>query len=115
MAINYMTMSGKINLHQVKLDIDSVVSGESLETQMSHEKANEIIHTIFDEVKKFLVKNEVNIVEAFLDSDENDGYLDKNELASAFSRVGVPSLDNEQQSALFSIFDPYMTNKVDQQ
>ena len=55
---------------------------------MTQEKATELMNKVFDEVKKFISKNEVNIVDIFLDSDEDDGYLDRNELRSAFIKLG---------------------------
>ena len=47
---------------------------------MSFEKATEIMNQVFDILKKFLAKNEINIVDVFLDADIDDGYLSRNEI-----------------------------------
>lgn len=71
------------------------------------------MNKIFDEVKKFLSKHEINIVDIFLDSDEDDGYLDRNELKHAFEKLGQALLNNEQISSFYCVFDPYKTQKID--
>ena len=62
---------------------------------MTKEKALEIMNKVFEEVKIFLSKNEINIVDIFLDSDEDDSYLNPNEMRTAFKRLGQIDLSDE--------------------
>lgn len=56
---------------------------------MSTERALDLINQVFDGIKKFLSRTEINIVDILMDSDEDDGYLDKQELKRALERIGV--------------------------
>ena len=80
---------------------------------MSTEKALELINSTFDGVKKFIARTEINIVDILMDSDEDDGYLDRNELKRAFERLGVTDITNEQIDAFFVLLDPRKTGKLD--
>ena len=62
---------------------------EDEDIEMTPEKANELLEGIFEEMKKLMAKYEVNIVSILLDSDQDDGYLDRMELKGAFQKIGI--------------------------
>jgi hypothetical protein len=67
------------NLHSV---------GKPVKEAMNAARADEIVYEVFDHLKRFLAMNEVNLVDLFNDSEENDGYFNRQELSRAFQKCG---------------------------
>jgi hypothetical protein len=44
---------------------------------MSKEKAREIVDKTFDQMKRYLAMNEVNIVDVFQEVEQDDGYFNR--------------------------------------
>lgn len=81
---------------------------------MTVTKAEEIVKLqIFFQIKRFLARNEVNIVDIFKDSDNGDGYFERKEIKATLSRLGFETVTDDHLDAIFKIYDQRQTNQTD--
>ena len=105
----YSTKLDRVNLNLIMEDIEKQQPLKDL----SPEDTKKFSDEVFEQIKRFITRNDINLVELFMDSDEDDGYLDKNELKMALIRLGFANVSIEHLSAIFSLLDPHKTQRLD--
>lgn len=75
---------------------------------MTKEKAEELIHIVYDHMKKYIALQGGNVVQKFREHDyQRDGVMNREELMEALNKLGIAKVEKEWIDAIFYQNDPY--------